>query len=131
MLDDELFSLPDVPLLFGRYLVHQSVLTDEDVAEALMVQNDLCGNPAFVALERQIISQQQFIECRQYQLQHCVTFDVAARALNHLSIDVLQTLYEQTHRNRLPLGQILVKRGKLTAERLVDLLEDFKVNGSI
>ena len=131
MLDDELFSFQDVPLLFGRYLVLQSVLTDDDVKAALRVQSDLYGNIVFIALEQQIMSVQQFIECRAYQRRHCVSFEEAAQVLNYLSNDVLQGLREQLHHHWLPLGQILVRQGKLTAERLADLLEDFKINGSI
>ena len=94
--DDELLALPDIPLLFGRYLVLRGFITEADLTEALDFQNDIRGTLACAALEAETISLREYIHCREYQRSHAVIFEQAATTLGYLDEDRLIALLHES-----------------------------------
>ncbi|NJD07624.1 MAG: hypothetical protein FIA97_14170 [Methylococcaceae bacterium] len=130
-MDDELNSHFEIPLLFGRYLVLRGAISEADLAFALDFQKDLLGNLACTALETEMIGLPEWLRCREYQRNHGVVFEQAATALGYVDDRQVAALYRQLDQNRVPVGEVLVKQGKLTAQQLAELLGNFEKNGAL
>lgn len=127
--DADLISIPDIPLLFGRYLVLQGLISEADLSHALDFQNDMCGSLACAALESEVLTLLEYRQCREYQRTHCVIFEQAVTTLGYIDEPQLLNLRLRLQRNRVPLGEVLVKQGKLRPHQLTELLADFAKNG--
>ncbi|MBK1723157.1 hypothetical protein [Thiocystis violacea] len=112
----------DIPILFGRFLVIQGLLTDADVARASAVQKDLNATLCFVLIERGMLSVEDFGRVHAYQWEHMVAFEEALRAVGVLSEQACTAAVKLLDDQRIRLGEVLVGQGKITREALADAL---------
>ncbi|EXJ14078.1 hypothetical protein [Imhoffiella purpurea] len=121
-MNNDMFDSLDVPILFGRYLVLMGLVREKDIAEAASVQRELNASPLFHLVERGILSMDQIMRARQYQREHMVTFCQASRTLGIMSEEGCAAMLETAAKQRIQIGDILVKQGKLSGEQLAEAL---------
>ncbi|MBN2255013.1 MAG: hypothetical protein JW736_04865 [Deltaproteobacteria bacterium] len=127
-MDKEFLSL-EVPLFFGRYLIHRGIINEQELAEAIKVQMELNACYICTVLELELISIEDLIRCRRYQREQAVSFETALSALNLLTSEEFHKLDEVVGKNHTRIGDILVKQGRLTQEELDQVLQEHQENG--
>jgi len=129
--DDRAHLDLDAPIFFGRFLVLNGLISEQDLETALAVQQDLNDCITCAALEQGLISLKDFIRCREYQRDKVVTFEEAAGLLGALSSEEIENLKGSMQRLNVRLGDILVQRGVLNANDLEKALQDYQRGSSI
>ena len=122
--ESEMHDLPDVPLLFGRFLVLSGHLPEPDVVAALRVQRDLNALSAFTLIEQGLLSLEEIGRLWDCQRRELVSFDEAMRRQGLPAGADRETVLQALRGQHLPLGEILVRQGKLNREELSLLLKD-------
>lgn len=114
-----------VPLFFGRFLVDQQFITDEELATTLQIQLEI--NDAFIAtvLECGLISMEQFRRIRNHQREKGMEFEEALRDLGLADKEEMQAIFECAREKSIRLGEIIVKRNILTQAQMNEALELF------
>ncbi len=107
-------DFPDVPLLFGRFLVLSGVLTEADIAEAIRVQRDLNATAMFALIEHGILSLEEIQRIRAYQRDAMISLPEALRHLGLPSDGRSTAALDLVARQHVRLGEVLVKQGKIT-----------------
>lgn len=120
----------DVPVLFGRFLVLNGILTEKDIADATRVQKDLNASPLFRVVEKGLLSLDDVKRARAYQWEKMTTFCQAIDALKILLFDDCNALLNSANQQHIPLGEILVKQGKITPQELANALEKHRKHQS-
>lgn len=126
--DDEDLSDLSIPILFGRFLVHEGVIDEDSLERALRVQSELNHQVGCVALEAGVVMPDVWLECRRFQREHAVTFLEAASALGVLGEPGFRRLIAVMAESHLYLGEILVRQGSLQPEHLASLIKAFSEN---
>lgn len=121
--EPDAFELPDVPLLFGRFLVLGGHISESDIIEALRVQRDLNAMSAFALIERRMLSLEEIGRLWDCQRRELVSFQEAMRRQGLPSGTDHETVVQTLRQQRTPLGEILVEQGKISREALTALLE--------
>lgn len=121
--ESDAFELPDVPLLFGRFLVLGGHLSESDIIEALRVQRDLNAMSAFALIEQRLLSLEEIGRLWDCQRRELVSFQEAMRRQGLPSGTDHQAVAQTLRQQRTPLGEILVGQGKISREALSTLLE--------
>lgn len=122
-LEEEGMEFPDVPLLFGRFLVLGGILGESDIAEAIMVQRDLNATAMFVLVEQGFYSLEEILSVRACQHEAMVGFKEASRRLGLPANADLDEAIELARGQHVRLGEVLVRQGKITREVLASALE--------
>jgi hypothetical protein len=118
------FDQPEIPLFFGRFLVHRAYIGENDLNEALAVQAEINGCLPCAALEEGLVSLENFLRCRDYQRSHAVSFENALLNLNLLNQDKIEMLARKLSEQHVQIGELLVKRNKLTRDQLAQALAE-------
>lgn len=121
--DSDLFELPDVPLLFGRFLVLGGHISESDIIEALRVQRDLSAMSALALIEQRLLSLEEIGRLWDCQRRELVSFEEAMRRQGLPSGTDYEAVMQALRQQRSPLGEILVGQGKISREALITLLE--------
>ncbi|MBK1717939.1 hypothetical protein CKO27_09840 [Thiocystis violacea] len=122
-MDEAEMDFPDVPLLFGRFLVLGGFLTEADITGAIRVQRDLSATAMFVLVEQGLFSLEEIERLRACQRDAMVTLREAARRLRLPASGDLDAALDLVARQHARLGEVLVKQGKITRETLAAALE--------
>ncbi|MBV5308727.1 hypothetical protein [Chromatium okenii] len=120
----------DVPVLFGRFLILNGILMERDIVEAVRVQKDLNASPLFRVVEKGLLSLEDVKRARAYQWEKMTTFCQAIDALKILPFDDCNALLKSANQQHIPLGEILVKQGKITLQELANALEQHRKHQS-
>jgi hypothetical protein len=120
--EPDALELPDIPLLFGRFLVLVGHLAESDVVEALRVQRDLSAMSAFVLIEQGLLSLEEIRRLWDCQRRELVSFDEAMRRQGLPAGAERAAVLQSLRGQRIPLGEILVRQGKISREALSVLL---------
>lgn len=120
----EALDLPDVPLLFGRFLVLRGHLAESDVVAALRVQRDLSAMSAFALIERGLASLEEIGRLWDCQRRELVSLDEAMRRQGLPAGADREAVLKALRGQRVPLGEILVRQGKISRDALNLLLSE-------
>lgn len=109
-----------IPLLFGRYLVHRGYASEQELAAAVRVQAELraCAPALDIAAQ---LSREQLAAARALQRERAMTLREAVAALG-LALADRESSPEPPPR----IGEILLRRGVLTAARLEAALAEYR-----
>jgi len=93
----------DIPILFGRFLVREGIITDEALTDAVRVQTEI--NRSFaVALVSDFISLEDFKKAIEHQREHCVSFRGALQKLEIADKETIGKIDETCNHRRVKLG---------------------------
>jgi hypothetical protein len=123
MSESDSFELPDVPLLFGRFLVLGGHISESDIIEALRVQRDLSTMSAFALIAQGLLSLEELGRLWDCQRRELVSFEEAMRRQGLPAGTDPKTVLRALKGQRTPLGEILVGQGKISREALISLLD--------
>lgn len=113
--------------LFGDFLVERSLITKNQLTEALVEQLRGVPHVATLAFDDQLIESEELYEILKLQQSENIDFISALKTLQSDSESVIEVLRTRLMNIRKPLGQILVERGFLTLEKLTSELDEFLV----
>ncbi|MBK1695184.1 hypothetical protein CKO09_10595 [Chromatium weissei] len=122
-MNNDAMEFLNVPVLFGRFLILNGILTEKDIADAVRVQKDLNANPLFRVIEKGLLSLDDVRRVRAYQWEKMTTFCQAVDALKIMLIGDCEMILKSANQQRIPLGELLVKQGKITPKVLANALE--------
>ncbi len=114
-------------LLFGDFLVKQKIISSQQLQKALDEQK--IGGKTFgeVAISLGLLTSgqvEQVLE-KQKKLVNNVKFGMAARIMDFLTVDQIKTILEAQGKIKPKLGEILIKQGAITEEKLKKSLLKF------
>ena len=116
-------------MIFGEYLVEQSIIREKDLARALEIQKTDRVPLGQLAMQKGLIDNKQLFRILSRQRkpeEKNKSFGKLAVAMEYLSQEQVETLLErQTHTNRL-LGEILVSQGWVSQMELIKALKKFR-----
>lgn len=130
MNDDNALDVLDVPLLFGRFLVLNRILSEADIDAAVRVQKEINANAIFSLIEHGVLSVEDMGRAWRHQRECMVSFRAALEALHILDADGCAAAFELVEAQRMRLGEVLVKQGRITREKLTEALEQHRVHQS-
>lgn len=129
--DSEIQATGDIPLLFGSFLMRESFVSYDELADALSVQSEVNQSFLATALLEGFIDLDQFRQCAGLQREKGIGSLDAILELKILGQPEIAAVGEAMTRNRLLLGEVLVRRGSLTREQLDSALRLFKTGGFV
>jgi hypothetical protein len=100
-----------VPLMFGRFLVMNGKITDQELTEALNIQSELNMSFAEELLEGEHITMEQFRQAWSYQREKFITFKEAVIELELVEQDVINEIEKSCGGKYIKLGELLVQKG--------------------
>ncbi len=116
-------------MIFGEYLVAQSIIQEKDLARALEIQKTDRVPLGQLALQKGLIDNKQLFRILSRQRkpeEKSKNFGKLAVEMEYLSQEQVEALLErQTHTNRL-LGEILVSQGWVSQMELIKALKKFR-----
>ena len=121
--ESDAFELPDVPLLFGRFLVLGGHISESDIIEALRVQRDLNAMSALALIEQRLLSLEEIGRLWDCQRRELVSFEEAMDRQGLPAGTDPKTVLKALRGQSIPLGEILVGQGKISREILMAQLE--------
>lgn len=102
-----------IQVFFGRFLLKEKLISEEQLDYALQIQEELMI-PAVITMEFGLLNQSQFQTICMHQREFGKTFMDAARDLSLLDEQAENAIYELVDGNSLRVGEILVRQGALT-----------------
>jgi len=121
----------DIPVLFGRFLVREGKISEEDLLEVTRVQSEINRSFAVTALEGDFITLDDFKKAVAYQREKGVKFRDAIKELKIADETTLEKIDKLLQDKSIKLGELLVKRGLITKSDLNELLKNFQEKGTM
>lgn len=120
----------EVPLIFGEYLIHEGIITGQQLQDALNIQ--ICRGCLFgeMAVEKKKMSSKEFVEVRKVQRskEHPdKKFGEIASALGIFDESNIAEILKAQKDAQKKLGEILVEQKIMSEEELGKHLQDFQV----
>ena len=114
-----------MPLIFSECLIERDFVPVEQVLAALMEQLRSIPSTAEAIYELNLIAPLDFIKILSHQQIHAADFRGSAAALGLWSDSIAKELDTYLQKMRRPIGEILVKNGHLTIEKLTSCLDSY------
>jgi CheY-specific phosphatase CheX len=114
--------------IFGQYLIEQGVIDAEQVRAALDLMDSENRSLGELATAEGILTTQDADKVNAEQRHRDCPFGALAIEMGLLSESQIDHLVRLQERNRLRIGQALVRLGSLENERLAELLESYEVD---
>lgn len=121
----------EIPILFGRFLVREGIISKEVLSEATKVQAEINKSFAVLALEGDFITLDAFKKAIAYQREKGIIFREALAQLQLADEDTLEKIDAAIKGKRVRLGEILVTKGAMKEEDLEKALTAFKEKESV
>jgi hypothetical protein len=121
---------PDIPVLFGRYLVLSGLVQELELEAAIIAQHELNSSFALAALEQGLLGHADLLRCREHQRGQGLTFEEAVRSLEALAPADIDRIKARMEQGRLRIGDVLLARGALGKEQLGQALRAYQTNQS-
>lgn len=118
----------EIPLLFGRFLVKQGRVKEEDLSNALKVQKEINPPLGVYCLENGFITLENFMAILKCQREEALNFREAALKLRILEEAAILEIEEKQKKSAINIGTILTKKGLITEDYLEKELANFKEN---
>jgi hypothetical protein len=110
---------------FGDYLVEKKLISEETLADALVRQVRALPSTAEVVHEKKLISPEKLLQIFRLQTKTHAGFIEAASELKAWSDQIQTEVEDHLATIRPPLGQVLVESGKMTAQQIMNALDEF------
>ena len=101
----------EIPLLFGRYLVHSGKITEAQLSETTKVQAEINRSFAVTALEYDFITLDDFKKAVSCQRQEGIRFREALVQLEIADEEKIKRIDKAIDEKSVKLGDLLVKKG--------------------
>lgn len=121
----------DNPILFGRFLVREGKISEKELLETIKVQNEINRSFAVAALEKDLITIDDFKKALAYQKQKGIRFRNALLELNVADNKKIEEIESRFNKDAVRLGELLVKRGVISKDELAEALSNFKARGIV
>ena len=112
-------------LFFGEYLIQKGLITEEDMLQALAEQKRLTPNFEKLALEYGVLNMKQVFAILTRQAASDLSFAQVARREGYLSASEIEMVENGLREQRLGIGEVLVRMGRLEARQMHDQLAEF------
>ncbi len=113
-------------MLFGEFLVDKGVLSSDEVDKVLLLQRKIAIPLGKLALERSLLTLADIFQIRGQQRKTDSKFGDIAIKLNLLKPRQVDSLVDLQKSIKPFVGELLVREGILTEDRLLALLKEFK-----
>lgn len=129
--EEELFSQflgsadVDGPLLFGRFLSLQGLISDEDVFNARMLQKTQNRRLGEIAIERGFLQPEEVQRLLIWQEEYGIRFGELAVEFGYLTGEQLQEILSQAQSSYLYFGEALVMLGVIQQNIMLSNLAMF------
>lgn len=110
---------------FGQYLVEKSLLSEETLVDALIEQLRSMPSLAEVVYDLKVFSTKQFLNVLALQAQTGMEFKKTAESIGLWTKEVDEKVTRALGDRRIPLGQILVRTGKIGFEDITKALDEY------
>jgi hypothetical protein len=120
------FGMKHIPLLFGRFLVKAGWVTEAQVQRAIQLQKELTPNIGEVALLESLLTVDDLRRVLAHQRRTGLFFREAVCQLGLLDSEQLASLEERGRAYRIPLGEVMILQGSITAAELEEALQAFR-----
>ncbi|RJR18177.1 MAG: hypothetical protein C4581_06565 [Nitrospiraceae bacterium] len=121
----------DIPILFGRYLVRNGKISEEQLSEAIKVQYEINRSFAVTALENEYITLEEFKKALACQRNEGIRFREALRRLQIASDETIEKIDNALSEKSVKLGELLVLKGLVEQHELNKILADFREKGTM
>ncbi len=111
--------------LFGTFLVERGVVTEEEVAEALRLQQRMRPSKRIVALRLGVLSLRASRTVGDYMAKHGCAFEAAVLALGLPARQSTERITTERAKYDPRLGVVLMMMGKVEADELYTWLQSF------
>jgi hypothetical protein len=111
--------------LFGEYLIEKGLVNSEVLVDALVEQVRNLPTMAEIVRTHKVLPAVDIISVFKLESQNGSSFVVAAKSLGLWTPEVEAVVSRELKLRRIPLGQILVRRGHLTIEKMAMALDEF------
>ncbi len=111
--------------LFGNFLVERGIVDAETLLGALIAQ--LRSAPSFAELvyEHRLLDTATQLKILEMQFNNKIGFHMACTEIGVMNTNLDATLAGLAQKKHLPIGQILLRDGKLTSQQLMEALDLF------
>lgn len=110
---------------FGRYLVERKIVTEHELVIALIDQSKTAPSIPEIVLRLQLMNPEQVLDVFDRQTSLGVDFMRAARELSLWSEEIQRKVFKVLEDEKRLIGEILISKGLVRAESLVDILDDY------
>ncbi len=111
--------------LFGEYLIEKGLVDAEVLVDALVEQVRTLPTMAEVVRTHKLLPPLEIISVFKVESENGNSFVAAAKSLGLWTAEMETVVNRELKMRRMPLGQILVRRGHLTIEKMATALDDF------
>ena len=111
--------------LFGEYLVKKELITQDQLLDALVEQTSSTPSLLEVCYKQNLFDASQILSILQCQSEFNLEFSLAGKKLNLWNEEKSDAANKYISSQRTPLGEILVSKGHLNNEQLLDTLDDY------
>lgn len=111
--------------LFGEFLVDQGLVSEEDVVGALMEQISSVPCIAELTFSLKLIAPKDIFKILKYQVEHQAEFRQACIEMKLWNDNIQSQIDEKLKQVRMPIGQVLLKQGKVDISALTKALDSY------
>ncbi len=124
-------AIMDNLILFGRFLVREGKISEKELIETTKVQSEINSSFSAAALEKALITIDDFKKAVAYQRQKGIRFKEALLELNIADNKTIEEFERTLNENTVRLGELLIKRSVITEDELAEALNNFKERGTV
>ncbi len=110
---------------FGEFLVEKNLVTDEVLVDALIEQLKSMPSLTEIAFETKLFPAKSFLSILSLQTNEKLDFKTAAEKLGLWSVEIEERVSRTLSEKKIPLGQILVRNGKVGFEDITKALDEY------
>lgn len=111
--------------LFGEYLIECNLISSDALVDSLIEQVRSLPPISEVVRREKLLSPDEILRVFKQESESGASFVSAAKTLNFWNDKIEQTVNRQLKTLRTPIGQILVRRGAIDAQKMTAALDDF------
>ena len=110
---------------FGDYLIEKKIITEDQLVDALIEQLQMLPSSAEIIYGKKALPASSFLKAFAIQSEKTTDFGSACMAAKIWTTELDQLVQSELDRNRVPLGQILIKKGIVNIGNITKALDDF------
>ena len=111
--------------LFGQYLVEKGIIDENELLSALIQQIKEIPSVVEVVYESKLLNPTQILRALELQTRNNTDFIQACKTLGFWDENVVAKFNSLASEKQIPLGQVLVKSGKVSFQKIVNALDEY------
>ncbi len=111
--------------LFGEYLIEKNIVTEDQLVDALVDQIREEPSICEITYSEKLLTTSQILSILSLQTKEKLTFIDSAKKLKAWNPDIEKKISEILQKKRIPIGQILLKKGGANFDQLINALDEF------